>query len=221
MESPVWMPIGSMFSMAQMMTTLSFLSRSSSSSYSFQPIKALSIMTSWIGDASSPRLSISSKSSGLWIIPAPAPPSVKEALMTKGKPNSCAISFPFRKEVAAAWGGMPTPIFFIKSRNLSRFSVMWMASISTPTTSISKSAQTPFSPASIQRFRAVCPPIVGSTASILGCFFKISTMDCVVSGLRYTWSAMEGSVIMVAGLLLMRMVSIPSSRRDRRAWEPE
>ena len=36
-ESPVWMPIGSRFSIEQMMTTLSFLSRITSSSYSFQP----------------------------------------------------------------------------------------------------------------------------------------------------------------------------------------
>jgi hypothetical protein len=36
-ESPVWTPIGSKFSIEQMMTTLSALSRITSSSYSFQP----------------------------------------------------------------------------------------------------------------------------------------------------------------------------------------
>ena len=46
MESPVWIPIGSIFSMVQIITTLSFLSRSNSNSYSFHPIKALSIITS-------------------------------------------------------------------------------------------------------------------------------------------------------------------------------
>src|SRR5690606_40894422 len=37
MESPVWMPIGSKFSMEQMMITFPLLSLKSSSSYSFQP----------------------------------------------------------------------------------------------------------------------------------------------------------------------------------------
>ena len=41
MESPVWTPMGSKFSMEQMMETLSFKSRITSSSYSFQP-RALS-----------------------------------------------------------------------------------------------------------------------------------------------------------------------------------
>ena len=36
-ESPVWMPIGSRFSIEQMMMQLSFLSRTTSISYSFQP----------------------------------------------------------------------------------------------------------------------------------------------------------------------------------------
>jgi hypothetical protein len=34
-------------------------------------------------------------------------------------------------------------------------------------------------------------------------------------------SAIIGSVMMVAGLLLIRITSIPSSRRLRAAWEPE
>ena len=38
MESPVWMPMGSMFSMEQTMTTLSLRSRMTSSSNSFQPM---------------------------------------------------------------------------------------------------------------------------------------------------------------------------------------
>ena len=46
MLSPVWMPIGSKFSMEQTMVTLSLESRRSSSSNSFQPNSALSIITS-------------------------------------------------------------------------------------------------------------------------------------------------------------------------------
>ena len=45
MESPVWTPMGSTFSMEQMMTTLSARSRITSSSYSFQPSSDFSIST--------------------------------------------------------------------------------------------------------------------------------------------------------------------------------
>jgi hypothetical protein len=42
-ESPVWTPIGSKFSIEQMITTLSAVSRITSSSYSFQPSTLCSI----------------------------------------------------------------------------------------------------------------------------------------------------------------------------------
>ena len=35
------------------------------------------------------------------------------------------------------------------------------------------------------------------------------------------WSAMTGSVMIVAGFELIKIVSIPSSFNDLRAWEPE
>jgi hypothetical protein len=44
-ESPVWIPIGSMFSTPQTMMQLSFLSRTTSSSNSFHPITDWSICT--------------------------------------------------------------------------------------------------------------------------------------------------------------------------------
>ena len=48
-ESPVCTPIGSIFSIEQMMTTLSALSRITSSSYSFQPSTDCSTSTSRVG----------------------------------------------------------------------------------------------------------------------------------------------------------------------------
>ena len=183
-ESPVWIPIGSMFSMVQIITTLSLLSLSNSNSYSFQPIMALSIITSWMGDISSPRVKASSNSSSLYTIDAPAPPKVKDALIHRGNPNSWAISFPLRYEVAVSCGAIPTPISSIRLRNFSRSSVILIASIFTPMMSTSKSSHIPFSSASIHKFKAVCPPIVGKTASICGCSFKIFTMDLVLRGNR-------------------------------------
>ena len=49
MESPVWTPTGSKFSIEQTTTTLSFLSRIISSSYSFQPRMLSSSSTSVVG----------------------------------------------------------------------------------------------------------------------------------------------------------------------------
>ncbi len=64
-ESPVWIPIGSRFSIEQMMMQLSALSRTTSISNSFQPIRLSSIRSSLVGERSMPRLQISSNSSGL------------------------------------------------------------------------------------------------------------------------------------------------------------
>ena len=64
-ESPVWIPIGSMFSMQQMMMQLSWRSRTTSISNSFQPSTDSSSRTSQVGDNSRPRLTMSSNSSRL------------------------------------------------------------------------------------------------------------------------------------------------------------
>ena len=65
MESPVCTPIGSKFSMEQMITTLSAVSRITSSSYSFQPMTDSSTRISLDGDASMPAKAILSYSSML------------------------------------------------------------------------------------------------------------------------------------------------------------
>ena len=65
MESPVWMPIGSKFSIEHTTITLSEPSRTTSSSYSFQPITLRSMSTWVMGEASSPRRTRPSNSSAL------------------------------------------------------------------------------------------------------------------------------------------------------------
>ena len=207
--------------MEHIITTLSFASLKSSNSYSFHPINALSIMTSWIGEVSNPLVNSSSKSFSSYTKEAPVPPRVNDALITRGNPNFWAISFPLRYEVAVAWGAIGIPMSNIKFLNCSLSSVILIAFISTPIIFTSKSSHIPLSSASIQRFNAVWPPMVGNTASIWGCSFKILTIEEVVSGNRYMWSAITGSVIIVAGLEFIKIVSIPSSLRDLRAWEPE
>ena len=64
-ESPVWTPMGSKFSIEHTMTTLSARSRITSSSNSFQPMTLRSMSTSPIGDARIPERTRSSNSSRL------------------------------------------------------------------------------------------------------------------------------------------------------------
>ena len=62
-ESPVWTPIGSRFSIEQTITTLSAPSRITSSSNSFQPMMLRSTSTEPTGESSSPRrMSVSNSS---------------------------------------------------------------------------------------------------------------------------------------------------------------
>ena len=83
-ESPVCTPIGSRFSMEQTITTLSALSRITSSSNSFQPKIDSSISTSVVGLADSPAPAIRRRSASLCARPEPTPPIVKLGRTTSG-----------------------------------------------------------------------------------------------------------------------------------------
>ncbi len=83
-ESPVWIPIGSRFSIEQIMTTLSAKSRITSSSYSFQPSRDWSMRICDTGLASIPACAISANSSSLYAIPPPVPPIVKAGRIIRG-----------------------------------------------------------------------------------------------------------------------------------------
>src|SRR6266851_2809247 len=84
-ESPVCTPMGSKFSIEQMMTALSFLSRTTSSSYSFQPSTDCSTSTSPRGLCCRPQDIFASNSSAFHTMAAPEPPSVKEGRSSTGK----------------------------------------------------------------------------------------------------------------------------------------
>ena len=85
MESPVWTPMGSMFSMEQTMTTLSLRSRMTSSSNSFQPMTLSSSSTWWVGEASRPAWTTASNSWSVAATPPPCPPRVKLGRMMRGR----------------------------------------------------------------------------------------------------------------------------------------
>ena len=87
-ESPVCTPIGSRFSIEQIIIQLSFLSLTTSISNSFHPMTDSSSKTSLVGDKSRPLLTIFSKSCLLYAIPPPDPPNVNDGLIIIGYPIS-------------------------------------------------------------------------------------------------------------------------------------
>ena len=99
-ESPVWTPIGSTFSIEQTMTTLSALSRITSSSNSPQPSTDSSISTWPIGDAARPPATIRSKSASVRAIPPPRPPSVNAGRMISGSPKASSAARACARSVA-------------------------------------------------------------------------------------------------------------------------
>ncbi len=74
------------------MMQLSRLSRTTSISNSFQPSTLSSISTSVVGEASSPRSTISMNSDLLKAMPPPVPASVKDGRMIAGRPMSGSAS---------------------------------------------------------------------------------------------------------------------------------
>ena len=67
---------------------LSFLSLTTSISYSFQPRRDSSINSSFVGDKSNPFSQIVLNSSILYATPPPDPPRVNEGLIMHGNPIS-------------------------------------------------------------------------------------------------------------------------------------
>ena len=82
MESPVWTPSGSKFSMLQTVMQLSIWSRTTSYSTSFQPSIDRSI-SNW-GDTASAFVAKASSSPASWQMPLPSPPSANAARALSG-----------------------------------------------------------------------------------------------------------------------------------------
>ena len=163
--SPVCTPMGSTFSMEQMITTLSARSRMTSSSNSCQPATDSSSMTWWIGLSRRPFSEMRRKPSRSWAMPPPAPPMVKAGRTTSGRPRSLAARSTSAGLVAMTLRGTRRPISSMAVRNSERSSARRMASASAPIISTSQRSRMPLSLSSIARLRAVWPPRVGSRAS--------------------------------------------------------
>src|SRR5215210_1992486 len=86
-ESPVWTPMGSMFSIEHTMTTLSLASRITSSSNSPQPSSDSSTSTCPIGEAARPPVTIARYSASVRATPPPQPPRVNAGRTIAGSPT--------------------------------------------------------------------------------------------------------------------------------------
>ena len=133
MESPVWTPIGSMFSMEQTMTALPALSAITSISNSFQPMSDSSIKTSWLSDASKPCVTMRTNSSRVCAMPPPVPPKVKPGRMIKGhEPMVSATARASSKEWALPDFGISSPNSRMASLKRWRSSARAIASACAP-----------------------------------------------------------------------------------------
>ena len=88
MESPVWTPIGSKFSMLQIVIQVSAASRITSYSISFQPSNERSTRTCPTGLASMPDWVTTRSCSQVNAVPPPVPPRVNAGRMMSGSPIS-------------------------------------------------------------------------------------------------------------------------------------
>ena len=157
--------MASKFSIAQTIMQLSFLSRTTSISYSFQPINDSSINNSLVGDKSKPRLHISSNSSELYAIPPPEPPIVKEGRIITGKPKVFCTACASSNVWAISERGVSKPIAFMALSNKLRSSALSIASRVAPIICTPCFSNTPSRARSSAQFKAVCPPMVGKTTS--------------------------------------------------------
>ena len=191
--------MGSKFSMLQIMTQLSALSRITSSSNSFHPTMDVSMRISRIGLASSPSLAIFSNSSMVLAMPVPRPPKMYAGRMMTGSPMSFRTSCASAMSCATPLRGTFKPISIMACLNLSLSSAVSIASAFAPISSgVPGTPTSPFSYKAIARLSPVCPPSVGRIAS----GFSRSIILARISGVRgsmYVRSAKSGSVMMVAG----------------------
>mmetsp|Transcript_29059 Transcript_29059/g.78269 ORF Transcript_29059/g.78269 Transcript_29059/m.78269 type:complete len:311 (-) Transcript_29059:419-1351(-) len=207
MESPVCTPMGSTFSMEQMMTTLSLRSRITSNSYSFQPMSEVSTRIWLVMDASRPSFTICLYSSTLYAIPPPVPPHVKAGRIMRGKrPISAAASMASSMLSAVLDLGTERPMRPMASLNSSRSSARSMEGSLAPMSSTPYFSRMPPSESPLARLSAVWPPMVGKIASGRSLAMTCSAYSTVMGPMKVRW-ARPGSVMMVAGLELIRTTS--------------
>ena len=137
-----------------------------------------------------------------------------------GNPSSCPVRITSSSECAIPDLGTSIPMAVMQSLKRCRSSAFSIASSCAPMSWQPYFARIPSLASCTARFRAVCPPMVGRTASGRSTAMIRSAASTVI-GSMYVRSAHSASVMIVAGLEFSRMVRYPSSRSALRACTPE
>ena len=199
--------------------TLPSLSLTTSNSISFQPAMPRSMSTCVMGDSARPFLAISWSCSGSFAIPPPVPPSVKAGLTITGYPISSAKARASSTSVTTLEGMQGWPMDSIVSLKLWRSSALSMHSGEEPRSFTPCEARKPSLASCMHSVSAVCPPRPERMES----GFSVSMILLIVvsvNGSMYILSAMDLSVMIVAGLELTRTISMPSSLKALHACVP-
>ena len=177
-ESPVCMPIGSTFSIEQIIIQLSFLSLTTSISNSFQPSRHSSTKTWLWGDSCKPSFTILKNSFLFLAIPPPNPPNVKDGRIIAGKPIFLRHLLACSNLFTISDFGRSIPMSAIFFLNFFRSSAFAIAFEFAPINSILYFLNKPIFSALMARFNAVWPPIVGRIAS--GFSFLITSSKTLI-----------------------------------------
>ena len=145
MESPVWIPTGSMFSMLHTVMQFPLLSLITSYSTSFQPFTLFSRSTWPIVLSMSPDASMVLSESSFSAIPPPEPPSVYAGLTITGYPTLAAQRSPESRSVIISLSITGWSISFIISLKSSLSSPFLIESIDVPITFTPYFSSTPLS----------------------------------------------------------------------------
>jgi hypothetical protein len=98
-------------------------------------------------------------------MPPPVPPRVNDGRITTGKPIPACTCNASSSECASEERGQERPMRCIAFLNFSRSSALSIASREAPIISTPNFSSTPSRARSSAQLSAVCPPIVGSSAS--------------------------------------------------------
>mmetsp|Transcript_2615 Transcript_2615/g.4742 ORF Transcript_2615/g.4742 Transcript_2615/m.4742 type:complete len:268 (-) Transcript_2615:850-1653(-) len=211
-ESPVWTPRGSKFSMLQTVMQLSLASLTTSYSTSFQP--SMDLSTRICGEVERAFPPISRSISSLSHIPDPKPPSAKADLIIKGYPIFSAATTASSTVSAVYDFAIFSSICSSFSEKSALSSVYITASMGVPRTSTPYFSKVPAFHISTAQFRAVWPPMETTMPSGFSRLI-ISSTKSGVTGRKNTWSAFPAlSSTLVCTLAIfgfMSTTSFPSS----------
>ena len=167
MDSPVWMPSGSTFSMLQTVMQLSRASRTTSYSISFQPRSDSSTSTCAVPPPKARSMAASS-CSFVSQIAEPLPPSEYAPRRITGRPSMRTAARTSSGLSHAAERAVFTPISSRRRLKRRRSSVSRTVSTGVPSTRTPYFASTPLVSSATPQLSAVCPPkdsVMASTSS--------------------------------------------------------